>query len=65
MQGAFICPYCETQNACDCESCAKHIKEGEYVNKWTEDGMLHICGKCGKTYSPDQALDMEWKQINK
>jgi transcription elongation factor Elf1 len=63
MKGSFTCPYCDTQNACNCKSCVEHIKDGEYVNKWTEDGEFHICGKCGKIYSPDQALDVEWKKI--
>ena len=62
MLGAFTCPYCNTDNACNCSSCAPYIKEGEYVNKWTEDGNFHICGKCGKIYSPDQSLDAESKK---
>ena len=64
MKGAFTCPYCFTQNACDCETCKPFIKEGEYVNKWDKTGNYHICGKCGKTYSPDQSLDAEFK-LNK
>jgi len=60
--GAFYCPHCGTQNACDCETCYQHIKEGEYVNTWTEDGNLHICGKCNKTYHPDQSIEEEYKQ---
>lgn len=60
MKGAFTCPYCMTSNACDCEACKPDIKDGEYVNKWTDDGEMHICGKCNKIYSPDQALDAEY-----
>lgn len=60
--GAFYCPHCKTENACDCETCSPHIKEGEYVNTWTEDGNLHICGKCKKTYHPDQSIEEEYKQ---
>lgn len=62
MKGAFICPYCKTENACDCPTCAPQITEGEYINKWTDDGENLICGKCDKVYSPDQALDEEYKQ---
>ena len=41
-----------------------HIKEGEYVNEWTEDGESLICGKCKVVYSLDAALDAEWKKSN-
>ena len=61
MKGAFTCPHCFTQNACDCESCKPFIKEGEYVNKWDKTGSYHICGKCGMSYSPDESLDAEYK----
>jgi transcription elongation factor Elf1 len=64
MMGAFHCPHCGTVNACDCDTCTPYIKEGEYVNKWTEDGEGLICGKCSKIYSPDQSLDEEFKQRN-
>ncbi len=63
MKGAFHCPHCGTKNACNCKTCSPHIKEGEYVNTWTEDGEFHICGKCSKIYSPDQSLDEEMKQF--
>ena len=63
MKGAFTCPYCMTQNACDCEACKPFIKEGEPVNKWDETGEFHICGKCGLSYSPDQSLNAEFKLI--
>lgn len=62
MLGSFFCPYCGTQNACDCKNCRSYIKEGEYVNKWNEDGESMICGKCKKIYSPDQSLEEEFKQ---
>jgi hypothetical protein len=62
MSGAFICPYCKTQNACNCETCRPYIKEGQYINKWTEDGEGMICGKCKSTYSADQSLEEEFKQ---
>jgi hypothetical protein len=64
MKGSFICPYCKTENACSCETCKHFIKEGEYVNTWTEDGESHVCGKCGMTYSPSEALEEEFKQRN-
>ena len=64
MKGGFICPHCKTQNACDCATCKPFIKEGEYINAWTEDGEFLICGKCNKTYHPDQALDEEYKTFN-
>ena len=64
MMGAFYCPHCGTANACDCNTCKEYIKEGEYVNKWTEDGEGLICGKCNKIYGPDQLLDEEMKQRN-
>ena len=60
--GAFFCPYCKTQNACSCETCRPHIKQGQYINQWTDDGEALICGKCAATYSPDQSLDEEFKQ---
>lgn len=62
MMGAFYCPYCGTANACNCNTCSKYIKEGDYVNTYTEDGEAMICGKCSKVYSPDQSLDEEYKQ---
>jgi hypothetical protein len=62
MKGGFICPYCKTSNACDCDTCKEFIKEGEYVNKWTEDGEGLICGNCAKVYSPDQSLEEEWEE---
>jgi len=61
MKGAFTCPHCFTQNACDCETCKPFIKEGEYVNKWDKTGSYHICGKGGMSYSPDESLDAEYK----
>jgi transcription elongation factor Elf1 len=64
MKGDFICPYCKTRNDCDCKSCREYIQEGEFINKWTEDGELLICGNCGQIYSPDQALDEEYKTFN-
>jgi hypothetical protein len=64
MMGAFYCPHCGTANACTCKTCKPYIKEGEYVNTWTEDGEAMICGKCSKVYSPDQSLDEEMKQRN-
>ena len=64
MMGTFYCPYCKTKNACECETCKPYIKEGEYINKWTDDGEAHICGKCSKVYSPDQSLDEEFKLRN-
>ena len=65
MAGAFLCPYCKTHNACNCETCKPYIKEGQYINTWTDDGENMICGKCNKTYSPDQSLEEEFKQKNK
>jgi len=53
-----------TQNACNCKTCKPFIKEGETVNKWDETGEFHICGKCGKSYSPYQSLDAEFKLMN-
>ena len=64
MLGAFYCPHCGTANACECETCAPYIKEGEYINTWVEGGEAHLCGKCKKIYSPDQSLDEEMKQRN-
>ena len=64
MMGTFYCPYYKTKNACECETCKPYIKEGEYINKWTDDGEAHICGKCSKVYSPDQSLDEEFKLRN-
>lgn len=62
MLGGFTCPGCGTINACNCQSCAPYIKEGEYVNEWTEDDEYLICGKCKEVYSPDAALDAEWSK---
>ena len=62
MKGAFLCPYCNTYNACNCEACRPYIVEGEYINTWTEDGENMICGKCNETYSPDQSMEEEFKQ---
>lgn len=64
MKGAFYCPYCKTKNACACKTCKPHIQNGEYVNRWTDDGEFNICGKCNKVYHPDQSLDEEYKTIN-
>ncbi len=65
MLGSFICPFCKTENACDCKTCREHIKEGEFINRWTDDQEGLICGKCEKVYSPDQALEEEYKRRNK
>jgi hypothetical protein len=62
MAGAFLCPYCKTHNVCNCETCKPHIKQGDYINTWTKDGENMICGKCNRTYSPDQSLEEEFKQ---
>lgn len=62
MMGAFYCPHCGTANACDCNTCIEYIKEGEYVNKFTEDREAMICSKCNKVYSPDESLNEEMKQ---
>ena len=62
MKGAFLCPYCKTHNACNCETCRPYIVEGEYINTWTKDGENMICGKCNETYSPDESLEEEYKQ---
>lgn len=62
MIGAFFCPHCGTQNACNCETCKPHIKESEYINTWHESGEIMICGKCQEMYSPDQSLEEEFKQ---
>ena len=61
MKGNFICPNCFTHNACDCNTCKPFIEEGEFINKWTEDGEAHICGKCSKIYGPDESMDLEYK----
>jgi hypothetical protein len=63
MKGAFLCPYCKTKNACNCETCRPFIKKGEYINMWTKDGENMICGKCNEIYSPDQSLEEEYKSI--
>lgn len=63
--GGFYCPHCGTANACDCNTCIEYIKEGDYVNKFTEDGEAMICGKCHKIYSPDESLNEEWSKRNK
>jgi hypothetical protein len=64
MMGAFYCPHCGTANACNCKTCTPYIKEGEFVNKWTEDGEAMICANCDKVYSPDQSLEEEMRQRN-
>lgn len=64
MKEGFFCPYCKIINACNCENCKKHIKDGEYINTWDESGEILICGKCNKMYSPDQSLEEEFKQRN-
>ena len=61
MKGVFYCPHCKTCNACNCKSCKPYIKEGEYVNEWTEDGEALICGKCKRVYSPDESLEEEYQ----
>jgi hypothetical protein len=63
MMGAFTCPYCKTKNACNCTTCSKYITEGEPIVKYTEDGEFFICANCDKVFTPDQALDEEWKKI--
>jgi len=63
MLGSFKCPYCKTKNACDCETCKPFIKEGEFINKWTENQELLICGECDKIYSPDQSLEKLFNKL--
>ena len=67
MMGSFTCPHCKTKNACNCDTCIKHVKEGEPIVKYTDDGELFICANCDKIFTPDQALDEEWnsKMLNK
>lgn len=62
MKGAFTCPQCNEDNACDCETCKPHIKEGDLVNKWTDDHNHHICDNCGHIYTPEAGLDAQWKK---
>lgn len=62
MMGAFHCPHCGTVNACNCNTCRPYIKEGEYINTYTEDGEAMICGKCSQVYSPDQSLNEEFRK---
>lgn len=61
MMGAFYCPHCETPNACTCKNGKPSITEEDTV------GVMHAehitCGKCGKDFSYDEALDTEWKLI--
>lgn len=64
MKGGFICPHCKTQNACSCATCKPFVKEGEFVNQWTDDGEFLICGNCGQIYTIDQALDEEHETFN-
>ena len=59
----FICPKCGTENKCNCSSCSKFIKQGDFINSWTEDGNSLICGKCKNIYSVEQAFDEEYKNI--
>jgi hypothetical protein len=61
MLGAFYCPHCKTKNACNCKTCSKHIKEGEPIVSYTEDGNGLICANCKKVFTHDQALDEEFK----
>ena len=62
MKGAFTCPHCSVDNACTCDTYKPYIKDGDFINTWTEDGGAHICGNCGKIYSPDESLDAQWKK---
>lgn len=64
--GGFWCPGCKEFNACNCETCSKSESKHKRIS-WTEDGETLICGYCGITFSPDAALDMEYKmsQIKK
>lgn len=61
MLGAFYCPHCKEPNACACETCKPYIKEGEYVCKWNDDGNSFTCSKCGKYFTPGDALDTEYE----
>jgi hypothetical protein len=62
MMGAFHCPHCGTRNACDCKTCRPHIKEGEPIISFTEDGEGLICANCKKMFSHDQAIDEEYRK---
>ena len=63
--GAFICPHCKTHNACTCTNCSKHITKDDTPVGWTDDGEGLICGKCHKTFSPDEFLEEESIEINR
>lgn len=60
MKGAYYCPHCKTPNACDCATCKEHITIADTVVIRVGGNALQ-CGKCGKQYSYDQALDTEWE----
>lgn len=62
MMGAFYCPHCGTKNACDCNTCSKHIEENEPRISYTDDGNGLICDNCKKVFSHDQAIDEEYKR---
>ena len=57
MKGAYYCPHCKTPNACTCKSCKPSITADDIVPIRHDDHLT--CGKCGKDFHLDQALDTE------
>jgi hypothetical protein len=57
MLGFYVCLYCQTQNACDCNTCSKHITEFDTVMIHADDGEAIICGNCKKVFSYEESLD--------
>lgn len=62
--GGYYCPHCKEFNACDCKVCAKVETESRRV-KVTDDGEGLACQYCGKDFSPDQSLEVEWEMYLK
>ena len=66
MLGAYICPHCDTHNACNCLTCEPWIKPEDIPVGFTEDGEALICGNCKKIFTHDQALDKayaDWQKL--
>ncbi len=60
----MICPKCNYEQYCPCESCKDKLPEGKKAWIWI-DGELIKCGNCGFTHYVDWWEYKQYEQINK
>ena len=60
MTGGFYCPKCKELNACNCSNCMKYKTDRKRI-KWEANGEIMICAYCSRHFSPDEAMDTEYR----